>query len=101
MSAAKVTEKPITWTELNNQLRVANEEDCNTLLTTYTAHGNRPLFRLRIYQRLNLMRKRRELKELGLDQISTTVEEGGRTCTEAEQAKEEVTQVVHAEGHHA
>lgn len=55
-----------TWTELNNKLRHATEEQAKQLLETYTAHGGRPIFKLRIYQRYSQMRKEREREELGI-----------------------------------
>jgi len=39
MNVVKV--KLTTWTQLNNQLRYATEEQAKNLLTTTTAHGNR------------------------------------------------------------
>lgn len=54
-----------TWTELNDQLRDANEEQCAALLKLEQDGSNRPRWIKRIHNRYNKLRRIREVSELG------------------------------------
>ena len=54
----------LTWRELNDKLRDADEPTCRALLRVEQAKSKRPRFILRIHSRLNRVRADRERMEL-------------------------------------
>ncbi len=53
-----------TWLELQESLKVATEEDCQTLLKQEKKGRQRVQYLLRIYGRFNVLRTERERSEL-------------------------------------
>lgn len=53
-----------SWSNLNEFLRSAGEEDCHKLLKLERKVGNRPTYLLRIHSRLNKVRADREREEI-------------------------------------
>ncbi len=53
-----------SWIELNDYLRSADEEQCQSLIKIELKGSNRPTFLRRIHSRMNKVRADRERKEL-------------------------------------
>jgi hypothetical protein len=52
------------WTQLNEQLMVADEESCQAMLKDELKNGKRVQFALRIHSRLNKLRAHRERDDI-------------------------------------
>lgn len=60
----KKAEPVLTWTQLNDELRKANEERCLELLEAEKEGRHRKQFLLRIQSRRNKLRRQRERAQL-------------------------------------
>lgn len=59
------TDKPLTWTQLNNALREATTPaECKRMLTKEETGSNREAWKLRIFSRMNKLRRAAELAAL-------------------------------------